>query len=139
MSCLLTERQAFRSATPSRDDTVAGASGETAILDHSAENVQSLITEAMDASVDPLTMLCAAHGMLQQRVRPVYALSECQRTSRTLRLRRGSCSQRMAILEAVARGSGISTRVRGLLVRGEFWEPRFPRLAPVLPASILLP
>ncbi|WP_457464607.1 hypothetical protein [Streptomyces sp. TE5632] len=55
-----------------------------------------------------------------------------------LRRGRGSCSQRLAVLESVARASGVATRVRGLLVDGSFWYPRFPRLHRIVPEQVLL-
>jgi len=55
-----------------------------------------------------------------------------------LRDRRGSCSQRMACLEAVARAAGIPTRVRALKVSGTFWYPRFRLLRNLIPRRILL-
>ncbi len=50
----------------------------------------------------------------------------------------GSCSRRMACLEAIARAAGIPTRVRALHVRGTFWYPRFRFLRNLIPKSILL-
>lgn len=82
--------------------------------------------------------LRTAHRLLVAEVRPVYSVEDRRRVSRTLRLGRGSCSQRMAALEAVARSLGTATRVRGLLVDGSFWYPRFPRLRPFVPAEVLL-
>ncbi len=58
--------------------------------------------------------------------------------SEVLRTGRGSCSQRMAVLEAVARSWGVPTRVRGLLVDGRFWYPRFPRLRALVPTEVVL-
>ncbi|MDX3758685.1 hypothetical protein [Streptomyces sp. AK02-04a] len=74
-----------------------------------------------------------AHGIIAREVRPVYSVDDPRSTSRTLALGRGSCSQRMAVLEAVARAVAVPTRVRGLLVDGVFWYPRFPRLKPLVP------
>ncbi|MEV4582583.1 transglutaminase domain-containing protein [Nonomuraea jabiensis] len=82
--------------------------------------------------------LIAAHQLIAARVRPVYAMNEKQPVSTTLRLGRGSCSQRLALLEAVARGGGIDTRVRGLLIDGRFWRPRFPRLRVLIPPHVVL-
>ncbi|MGH3987863.1 MAG: hypothetical protein ACRDV1_10975 [Actinomycetes bacterium] len=42
------------------------------------------------------------------------------------------------MLEAVARASGTPTRVRGLLVDGRFWYPRFPRLRHLVPTRVVL-
>ncbi|MGW1006072.1 hypothetical protein [Streptomyces sp. NPDC002520] len=53
-------------------------------------------------------------------------------------VRHGSCSQRLAVLEAVARASGVATRVRGLLVDGTFWYPRFPRFQWAVPHQVVL-
>ncbi|WP_214325968.1 transglutaminase-like domain-containing protein [Nonomuraea sediminis] len=84
------------------------------------------------------TLLITAHQLIAARVRPVYAMNERQPVSRTLLLGRGSCSQRMALLEAVARACGIATRVRGLLIDGRFWHPRFPRLRRLIPRKVVL-
>ncbi|WP_342787004.1 hypothetical protein [Streptomyces tailanensis] len=68
----------------------------------------------------------------------MYSVADRRRVSRTLWLGRGSCSQRMAALEAVARAVRVRTRVRGLLVDGAFWYPRFPRLKPFVPEQVPL-
>jgi len=44
----------------------------------------------------------------------------------------------LAVLEAVARSSGLATRVRGLVVDGSFWYPRFPRMRILVPDAVLL-
>ncbi|MEV4111642.1 transglutaminase domain-containing protein [Nonomuraea sp. NPDC049695] len=82
--------------------------------------------------------LIKAHQLIAARVRPVYAMNERQPVSTTLRLGRGSCSQRLALLEAVARSHGITTRVRGLLLDGRFWHSRFPRLRALIPRRVVL-
>ena len=76
--------------------------------------------------------------LIASRVRPVYAVDDSQPGSRTLAWWRGSCSQRLAVLEAVARADGTATRVRGLLVDGRFWYPRLPRLRFAVPDAVLL-
>ncbi len=68
----------------------------------------------------------------------MYAVNDAQPASRTLRRRRGSCSQRFAVLEAVARAIGVPTRVQGLLVEGSFWYPRFPHLRFLVPDVVVL-
>ncbi|WP_329080590.1 transglutaminase domain-containing protein [Streptosporangium sp. NBC_01469] len=83
-------------------------------------------------------LLVAAHRLIAARVRPVYAMNDTQPVSRTLLLERGSCSQRLAVLEAVGRACGIAGRVRGLLVSGRFWHPRFPRLRALVPRQVVL-
>lgn len=65
-------------------------------------------------------------------------MDESCAASHTLRRGRGSCSERLAVVEAAARAIGISTRVRGLLVAGQFWYPRFPRLRRVVPRHVLV-
>ena len=85
-----------------------------------------------------LALLRRAHGEITSRVRPVYSVTDDRPVSRTLTMGRGSCSQRLALLEAVARGSGIATRVRGLLVDGRFWYPRFRRIRFLVPDDVLL-
>jgi hypothetical protein len=79
-----------------------------------------------------------AHAVIGRRVRPVYALNDLQAASTTVRRGRGSCSQRLAVLEAMARGRGIRTRVEGIAVDGRFWYPRFGRLRPLVPGRVIL-
>src|SRR5687767_4129832 len=93
-----------------------GSTAATRVLDWESAAVQALMAE-LDVpgwDQDGRTMLQLAHGVIAARVRPVYAVNEAQPVSKTLALGRGSCSQRLAVLEAVARAAGIATRVRGL-------------------------
>ncbi|MET9929886.1 MULTISPECIES: transglutaminase-like domain-containing protein [unclassified Streptomyces] len=135
----------FRSAppgpVPARD--VPGSTRSTAVLDLEhpltaafADRVRRE-ARARGAMTDR-DRLRTAHGIIASAVRPVYSVDDLRRVSRTLRLGRGSCSQRMAVLEAVARSLGVPTRVRGLLVDGAFWYPRFPGLRPLVPEEVLL-
>ncbi|MEO3889491.1 transglutaminase domain-containing protein [Nonomuraea sp. B5E05] len=96
-----------------------------------------LVAEARDAGAER-AFLITTHRLIASRVRPVYAMNERQPASATLGLRRGSCSQRLALLEAVARGRGIATRVRGFLLDGRFWHSRFPRLRALVPRRVVL-
>ncbi|MGW4799103.1 transglutaminase domain-containing protein [Nonomuraea sp. NPDC004297] len=100
---------------------MTGSTAATPILDWRHPLVQELSAEAHGSE---RALLTAAHRLITTRVRPVYAMNEKQPASTTLRLGRGSCSQRLALLEAVARARGIPTRVRGLLLDGRFWQPR---------------
>ncbi len=79
-----------------------------------------------------------AHHYIRKAVRPVYTLDEFQSVSRTLEKKQGSCSQRTACLEAVARGNGIATRVRALWIDGKFWYPRFGFTSWFIPKRVLL-
>lgn len=108
----------------------------TRILDARSPGIRGLAA-SLTASGD-LELLREAHALIRRRIRPVYSMRESRPASRTLALGRGSCSQRLAVLEAVARARGIATRTRGLLVSGEFWHPRFGVLSPLLPQHILL-
>ncbi|MFJ4869287.1 transglutaminase domain-containing protein [Streptomyces sp. NPDC088757] len=135
----------FRSAAPGPDpaEDAPGSTRPTAILDLEhpltaafADRVRRE-ARARGAATDR-ERLRTAHGLIASAVRPVYSVDDLRRVSRTLRLGRGSCSQRMAVLEAVARSLGVPTRVRGLLVDGAFWYPRFPGLRPLVPEDVLL-
>jgi hypothetical protein len=84
------------------------------------------------------TFLRMAHQRLSERLSPIYTLRERQSASITLARGCGSCSQRMAVLEAVARHTGISTRSRALWIDGQFWSRRFPKLRHLLPRRVLL-
>jgi hypothetical protein len=110
----------------------------TVILDFGQSEVQALV-ESLRQSIHPnRSFLQKAHSYLSQSLRPVYSVNEWQPVSKTLRDRRGSCSQRMACLEAIARAAGIPTRVRALRVKGSFWYPRFRLLRNLIPKHILL-
>ncbi|MGW7434266.1 transglutaminase domain-containing protein [Streptomyces sp. NPDC054861] len=131
--------RARRSAPEGR--AVEGSTDATRILDLHHASVRDLLADARAAAPDASedrSRLLAAHGLIRDRVRPVYAMNDAQPVSRTLAKGRGSCSQRLAVLEAVARAGGIPTRVRGLLIDGAFWYPRFPRLRAIVPATVLL-
>jgi transglutaminase-like putative cysteine protease len=114
-----------------------GSTLPTPVLDWRHPAIQDLVARVRDAGA-PLDALRAAHAVIAREVRPVYSVEDRRRASRTLVLGRGSCSQRMAVLEAVARALGVPTRVQGLLVDGSFWYPRFPRLKPLVPEQVLL-
>lgn len=110
----------------------------TAILDIDHQEVRTLAERFCQAGESDRSFVQRAHLCLCQTVRPVYSVDEWQPASRTLRKKKGSCSQRMACLEAVARAGGIPTRVRVLHVKGRFWYPRFWLSRPFIPARILL-
>ena len=111
----------------------------TAILDFADRDVAALARELRAAHPVDRDFVRAAHAEITRRVRPVYSLDELQPASLTLRKGSGSCSQRMAVLEALARAAGIATRVRVLWVAGRFWYPRFvPIFSVFMPRRILL-
>ncbi len=110
----------------------------TAILDIGDEAVRRLAHTFMVPDQADRVLLQRAHICLCQMVRPVYSVNEWQPVSSTLRDKIGSCSQRMACLEAIARISGIATRVRVLHVSGSFWYPRFPLSRWFIPKRVLL-
>lgn len=119
------------------DATLGDAAGgvhASTIVDWGHPSVEQLYTDMASER----EFLVAAHRVVQQRIRPVYALDDTQPVSVTLRRGRGSCSQRLAVLEALARRHGIATRVSGLILRGEFWYPRFRRLHAFIPERVLL-
>jgi len=110
----------------------------TPILDIRHEDVTKVVR--LLASVEPpnRSWLQKAHTFLVDTLRPVYSINEWQPVSLTIRKACGSCSQRMACLEAVGRAVGIPSRVRALRVKGSFWYPRFRYLRPFIPKTILL-
>lgn len=110
----------------------------TSILDFHDAEVQRLAREFVQAASDEDLRLQRAHRHLAELLRPVYSVDESRPASVTLRERKGSCSQRIACLEAVARALSIPTRVRALRVSGSFWYPRFPFWRAFIPRSVLL-
>ncbi|TQE33779.1 transglutaminase domain-containing protein [Streptomyces ipomoeae] len=118
-------------------EDIRGSTRATAILDHDDPLVGRLAHRVLSEAT-PRDALRSAHRIIAHAVRPVYSVEDRRPVSRTLRLGRGSCSQRMATLEAVARAVRVRTRVRGLLVDGTFWYPRFPHVKPFVPEQVLL-
>ncbi len=110
----------------------------TPILDHHDAAIRDIAVNLESEHKEPRQLLQAAHRCLVNLVKPVYSLDEFQSASRTIREGKGSCSQRMACLEAVSRACGIPTRSRVLLVSGQFWYPRFRLFRAFIPKSILL-
>jgi hypothetical protein len=110
----------------------------TRILDHSGEAVRAMVWRVETTNATRRTYLQAGYRLLREEVRPVYTVDELQATSVTLAKGKGSCSQRFACLESVARAGGIATRVRGLWIAGRFWNPRFRWTRAFIPSRILL-
>lgn len=117
-----------------------GSVAATAVLDHGTPEVARLVARAQESarSLEELAVMEAAHAIIRDEVRAVYALAETTPASRVLTRGFGSCSQRLAILESVARAIGVPTRVRALAIDRSFWYPRFPRIRFALPDHILL-
>jgi transglutaminase-like putative cysteine protease len=134
---LLTPRRRPRPTVSAATSDTQGSTNPTLILDWQAAPLAAL-SAGLGAPADERAFLQRAHGVISAKVRPVYAVNDAQSASRTLSRGRGSCSQRLAILEAVARSAGIATRVQGLLIDGRFWYPRFPRLQFAVPETVLL-
>ncbi|GGW51758.1 transglutaminase domain-containing protein [Streptomyces xantholiticus] len=125
----------------------AGSTVPTRILDWEDARVTALVRSiaatpdegrAVPAHAGQVEALRRAHRRIAEVVQPVYSVQDDRPVSEVLRRNRGSCSQRLAVLEAVARAYGVATRVRGLLVDGTFWYPRFPRVRQLVPDRILL-
>lgn len=110
----------------------------TAILDTHDGEIRRMTMELRDVNVSEVDFLRRAHLHLVEMLQPVYSVDEWQPASLTLRRKRGSCSQRMAVLEAIARAAGVPTRVHALAVKGSFWYPRFRWTRPFIPRSIIL-
>jgi hypothetical protein len=107
----------------------------TSILDHHDGIVLHLAANLRQRNLGDRKLLQSAHRYL---VHSVYALDELQPASHTLRKQHGSCSQRMACLEAVSRACDIPTRVRAFVISGRFWYPRFRLFRAFIPKKILL-
>lgn len=145
-SSLLRPRGRARSAVTAGGvaGDAAGSTAPTTILDWRHPRVAALARELGGDPAGPVdaarqvAALHRAHRWISSAVRPVYSVQDERPVSQVLRLGRGSCSQRLAVLEAVARARGVPTRVRGLLVDGTFWYPRFPRMRRMVPDQVLL-
>lgn len=110
----------------------------TPILDHEDVAIRALAVHLRREPQHDQQLLQSAHRYLVSALKPVYTLNELQPASSTLRSRQGSCSQRMACLEAMSRACDIATRVRVLHVSGQFWYPRFRLFRAFIPKRVLL-
>src|ERR1700722_3758844 len=110
----------------------------TSILDHHDATSRDLAMRWREREPEDRKVIQAAHRYLADFVKPIYTLDERQSASRTIRKQHGSCSQRLACLEAVSRACGVPTRSRVLRVSGRFWYPRFRILRAFIPPKILL-
>ena len=112
----------------------------TVILNHDHPIIRVLVVQ-LNHSCSELSsraFVQTAHRDIQNSVRPIYTINELQPASVTLERKQGSCSQRIAALEAISRAHGIPTRVRGLWVDGRFWYPRFGVIRYLIPKRILV-
>ncbi len=109
----------------------------TAILDYTSPEIQQILLRLADAQLSPRGFVQKAHQHLSDVMRPIYSVAETQSVAKTVRLNGGSCSQRMACLEALARAYGVKTRVRGLWLTKQFWKERLPLLQPIMPKTLM--
>jgi hypothetical protein len=112
--------------------------GATAILNYTAPSMKALVDELGQGKPSELQFVRAAHARLQT-LNAVYSIDEFQSAAETIRRSAGSCSQRIACLEALARGYGLATRVRALWLERSFWSYRLPVIEPLLPRRTLMP
>lgn len=109
----------------------------TPILDYNNRELSQLV-ESIYASSEH-DFLRKAYLEVMRRIYPIYTIDEYQPASVTLKKEKGSCTQRAALVEAMARSVGIPTRIHALWIDGTFWYPRFPRWTyPFIPKRILL-
>jgi hypothetical protein len=123
---------------PGSNSVTAANLAVTPILDHDSRAVRGLAELLARGDCRGRLFAQTAHRHLASAVRPVYTLDEHLPASAVLARGRGSCSQRMACLEAVCRARGVPTRVRALWVDGRFWYPRFRLARPFIPPHVLL-
>lgn len=111
----------------------------TRILDHRHPAVQALADKVLRPEATPRANVQAAHRWLMTGMRAVYSIDDSRPVSETVRRNGGSCAQRMACVEALARVGGVATRVRALWLDRSFWFYRLPLLKRVLPERTLMP
>jgi len=111
----------------------------TRILDYEHPQVQSVISSVGKSDRSKRDFVLAAHTYIVERMNAVYSMDEDRPVSETFRLNQGSCGQRMAAVEAVARAAGVPTRVRALWLDRRFWFSRLPLLRFFLPPRTLMP
>jgi hypothetical protein len=111
----------------------------TAILDYQHPAVATMLSRIGVSHFSQAEFVMSAHGTLGETMGAVYSIDDTRPASRTIELNEGSCAQRMACLETLARGYRIATRVRALWLFRAFWFSRLPLLKSVLPARMLMP
>ena len=109
----------------------------TDILDYDHPVVKSVVDRVGIVS-DCRKAVQNAHQLIAGLINPIYTVDEHQKVSATIQKSRGSCSQRMACLEACSRALGIGTRARALWISGSFWAPRFTIMKIFIPSKVLL-
>lgn len=110
----------------------------TRILDFDSPETCRFAESITPQDDSPDGFLRAAHAKISSEIQPIYTVKEGQPVSATIVKERGSCSQRLACLEALARNRHIGTRVRALWVSGQFWNNRFPIAQLFIPDRVLL-
>ena len=109
----------------------------TPILDYGNAAIQRILERVSEGQPAPRAFVQKAHQHLSDVMRPIYSVAEKQSCSETVGLNGGSCSQRMAVLEALARAYGVPTRVRAIWLNKAFWKERLPLLQPVMPKTLM--
>jgi Transglutaminase-like superfamily len=136
-----TSSQGAVSAQP-RVEVLPAHLAATPILDYQSSEIAGVVKRVrhdLGGAPAPRAFVRGAHDQLSSMMRAVYSIDDARPSSRTVQLNAGSCAQRMACLEAIARGYGVPTRVRGLWLHKEFWRHRLPLLMPIMPARTLMP
>ncbi|HVE87650.1 MAG TPA: transglutaminase-like domain-containing protein [Myxococcales bacterium] len=111
----------------------------TPVLNFTAAQVLELAGQLAEGAPDPRAYVQRAHQHLDEHLGTIYSLDQRQPAGATLRRGAGSCEQRTACLEALARARGVPTRVRGLWLDRSFWAHRLPLLQPLMPRRMLVP
>ena len=125
-------------STPAATAPTSANLSATPILDYHDGTIRDIAANLRERNPEDRKLLQSAHRYIADSVKPVYSLDELQPASHTLRKQRGSCSQRMACLEAVVRACDVATRARVLRISGRFWYPRFRVFRAFIPRRILL-
>lgn len=110
----------------------------TRILDYDCTEIRALAEGVGELAVSQRESLQLAHKEIARQVRPIYSVLETQSASATLKKQAGSCSQRLACLEALARANHIPTRVAAYWISEKFWYPRFRSYRFFIPKRIML-
>jgi hypothetical protein len=113
--------------------------GATPILDYESPRVRDYAAKLHRTGATPRELVQAVHTHLMTAMRAVYSIDDARPVSETIRRNDGSCAQRMAVVEAIARAWGVPTRVRALWLDKSFWFHRLPLLKRVLPDRTLMP
>jgi hypothetical protein len=134
----MTAGQSFPAAGDASAESLSRCLSPTSVLDIDAPRIRREAESLRSSNPGDRAFVRAAHRRLaDERMCTIYSLDEAQPASVTMRENKGTCGQRMVVLEALARAAGIATRERALWLSRTFWYYRLALIRWLLPEATL--